>query len=302
MPVFLLAACVYLLAAKRIKIKDAVIALVVYLLVAWPFITTMAINFLKLDSIKTPFFTIPYFPDSVRSNDILFFSDNIGQQLISNFKQMMNVTLLQRPDLPWNAIDKFGTMYLFSMPFVITGIIALVKDYRKNAGAILALIFLLTGMWCGLTTNGVNINRINIIYYPIIIMAGIGIYFVVKQIKYSHFPIAAAYITAFAIFAVTYFTSYADTMDVYFMKDFQEAVESVKDADADKIYITADSQYEGSRNVSEILTLFRHKTDAEYYQGKKTDADGRTFDEKYVFQSIKNIDIDPNEASEAITR
>ena len=295
MPLFLLAACVYLLVTKRLKIKDAVIALLVYLLVAWPFITTMVINFLKLDSIKTPFFTIPYFPNSVRSNDILFFSDNIWQQLIANFKQLMNVTLLQKPDLPWNAIDKFGTMYLFSMPFVITGIIALVKDYRKNAGAILALIFLLTGIWCGLTTNGVNVNRINIVYYPIIIMAGIGIYFVIKQIKYSHFPIAAAYVTAFVIFAVTYFTSYADMMDGYFFKNFNEAVTSIKDTDADKIYITADSQYEGSRNVSEILTLFCHETDAEYYQGKKTDADGKTFNEKYVFQSIKNIDIDPNE-------
>ena len=255
----------------------------------------MAINFLKIDSIKTPLFTIPYFPDSVRSNDILFFSDNIWQQLAENFKQMMNVTLLQRPDLPWNAIDKFGTMYLFSMPFVITGIVALVKDCRKNAGAILSLIFLLTGMWCGLTTDGVNVNRINIIYYPIIIMAGVGIYFVIKQIKYSHFPITAAYVTAFVIFSVTYFTSYAETIEAYFMKDFQEAVESVKDTDADKIYITADSQYKGSRNVSEILTLFRHDIDAEYYQGKTTDANGKTFDEKYVFQSMENIDTDLNE-------
>ncbi len=294
MPVFLLAACIYLLVTKKLTIKDALIALGVYLIVAWPFITTMAINFLKLDTIETPFFTIPYFPHSVRSNDILFFSDNIAGQLAANFKSLMNITLLQKKDLPWNDIAGFGTMYLFSMPFVITGIIALIKDYRKNAGAILAFMFLLTGIWCGLTTNGVNVNRLNIVYYPIIIMAGIGIWYVVKQIPRASYGIAAAYIVAFVMFTSTYFTTYADSMKINFFEDFGNAVSSLKDTKSDKIYITADSQYEGASNVSEILTMFYHETDALYYQGKEK-VDGKTFKERYVFKSIKDIKVNPNE-------
>lgn len=293
MPVFLLAACVYLLAAKKLAVKDALIALTVYLLVAWPFIAVMAINFLKLDTVETPLFTLPYFPNSVRSNDILFFSDNIGAQLISNFKSLMNVTLLQKKDLPWNDVAGFGTMYLFSMPFVITGIVCLVKDHRKSAGAVLSLIFLCTGLWCGLTTNGVNVNRINIVYYPIIIMAGIGIAYVIKHIPHSWWGIAAAYAAVFVMFTSVYFTSYAKSMEYYFFKDFGEAVASVKDTDAEKIYITADSQYEGSSAVSEILTLFYHETDALYYQGKSNDE--IPFGEKYTFKSIKDIQIDPDE-------
>ncbi len=301
MPVFLLAACIYLLITKQLSIKDAVIALIVYLVIAWPFITTMAINFLKLDTIKTPFFTIPFFPDSVRSNDILFFSDNIGSQLISNFKSLMNVTLLQKKDLPWNDIENFGTMYLFSMPFVIAGIVSLIKDYRKSGGAVLALIFLLTGLWCGLTTNGVNINRINIIYFPIIIMAGIGIAYTIKWLPLSKWGISAAYLTAFIIFTSTYFTSYADSMEMYFFKDFGNAVSSLKAVNSDKIYITADSQYQGASHVSEILTLFYHEIDAEYYQGK-SDLNSIPFRNKYVFRSIKDIDIIPSEnASYVIT-
>lgn len=299
MPVFLLAACIYLLVTKKLTVKDALIALGVYLLVAWPFITTMAINYFKLSSIETPFFTIPYFPNSVRSSDILFFSDNIGKQLAENFKSLMNITLLQKKDLPWNDIAGFGTMYLFSMPFAVTGIIAVIKDYRKSNGAILALIFLLTGIWCGLTTNGVNINRLNIVYYPIIIMSGIGIYYVIKNIKFSQWGIAAAYLAAFVMFASTYFTSYAKSMDAYFFKDFGRAVTSLKNSDADKLYITADSQYVGSSNVSEILTLFYHETDAEYYQGK-TDNGEVPFKDKYTFASISNININPNENAEYV--
>lgn len=301
MPVFLLAACIYLLVTKRITIKNALIALAVYLLIAWPFILTMAINYFKLDTIETPFFTIPYFPNSVRSNDILFFSDNIWEQLKANFKSLMNVTLLQKKDLPWNDVQNFGTMYLFSMPFVIIGIAAVIKEYRKIPGAVFVIIFLLTGMWTGLMTNSVNINRINIIYYPIMIMAVIGIYYVIRLIPYSKWGIAAAYAAAFILFVSTYFTSYADITDVNFFKDFGEAVASLKDSDSDRLYITADSQYEGSSNVSEILTLFYQDIDAQYYQGKTDDGE-IPFKQKYVFKSIKNIKVNPDEnASYVIT-
>ena len=79
-----------------------------------------------------------------------------------------------------------------------------------------------------------------------------------------------------------------------FFKDFGDAVASVKNSDADKFYITADSQYTGASNVSEILTLFYHETDAKYYQGETPEGE-LPFDEKYTFKSIKDIDIDPSE-------
>ena len=301
LPVFLLAAFIYLMIKKELSVINAVIAFVVYMLIAWPFILTMAINFFRIDTIELPFCTIPFFPDSVRSNDILFFSGDVLKHLSENVKSLLNVTFLQKKDLPWNDIANFGTMYLFSMPFVITGIIALIKEHRKSTGAVLALIFLLTGIWCGLTTNGVNVNRINIIYYPIIIMAGIGICYVIKWISLADWGIAAAYLAVFIIFSTTYFTSYADSMEYYFFKNFGDAVTSLKDSDSDKIYITADSQYRGATAVSEILTLFYHEIDAEYYQGKTKNND-IPFKDKYTFKSIKDIDIIPGEnASYVIT-
>ena len=299
MPVFLLISCIYLLVTKKLRIIDAVIALIVYLLVAWPFIAVMVINFFKLDSIETPLFTIPYFSESVRSNDILFFSDSFFAQLKENIKAMLDVTLLQKKDLPWNDIEGFGTMYLFSMPFAVTGIIALIKDHRKNTGAVLSLIFLITGILAGILTNSVNINRINIVYYPIIIMSAIGILYVIEYLEPVQWGIAVVYCTAFVVFCGTYFTTYAKSMESYFFKDFGDAVSSLKDSDADKFYITADSQYEGASNVSEILTLFYLDIDAHYYQGK-TEENGLTFDEKYTFKSIKNINIDPSENAEYV--
>lgn len=295
-PLFLFFACVYLLSGKKVTWADAGLALAVYLLVAFPFIMTMAINTFHWDSIETPFITMPAFPDSVRSNDVLFFTDHKFQQLKANLTAMLNVTLLQTKDLPWSDMEGFGTMYLFSMPFAFAGLVSLIKDHRKTPGAILALFFLLTGVWCGAITGSVNINRLNIIYYPIIILTALGICFVVRHVPLPRlgYGMAAAYLLAFGLFSHAYFTDFAATADIFFFKDFTQAVASLKDCGADKFYITTE-YYRGAASSGEILTMFYHQIDAEYFQGKTTPPGELPYREKYTYSSISDVAIDPTE-------
>ncbi|MCD7826437.1 MAG: glycosyltransferase family 39 protein [Clostridiaceae bacterium] len=291
MPVFLVMACVYLLVTKRIRIPDAVLCALVYVLVGGPFILVMMINFFQWDTIETPLFTLPYFSESIRSNDILFFSEEIGTQLVENIKSLLNVTLLQVKDLPWNDIEGFGTMYLFSMPFVVLGLVSLWKRYRKNPGAILLFFFLLTGILCGILTNGVNVNRINIIYYPIMILAGLGIFEAVRWFWVSRWCLLAVYAVSFCLFANTYFTTYAAEIRGYFHGDFGDALEAVEDAEVDKYYIT---NYCDASDLTEILILFHHEIDAEYFQGK-TDQGELPFAEKYTISDMSQITVNPEE-------
>lgn len=292
MPVFLFAACIYLLAAKKVSVADVLLSAAVYLLVAWPFIAVMAINFFGWDTIETPFFTLPYFPDSVRSNDILFFSPGKLSQLMENFKAMFRITALQAKDLPWNDVRNFGTMYLFSMPFAVLGLGGLLYEFRKKAGAVLLLLFLGTGIWCGLTTNEVNINRLNIIYYPIIVLAGIGIYNVVRMISLPRlkYGIAAAYAVLFLLFAREYFTGYAVDINAQFEKNLGDALSSLKESDAEKIYITA-----ANRKVTEILTMFWCDIDAEYFQGRTTPEGMLPYSDRYQFHEPGELTLDPAE-------
>lgn len=95
---------------KWIKIKDALISVGVYVLISWPIYLTMIINTFKLKTIKTPFFTMAYFKDSVRSQDILFFADDKVTQLKANVKALINV-LLQKDDLPWNTVTGFAQCF-----------------------------------------------------------------------------------------------------------------------------------------------------------------------------------------------
>ena len=300
MPLFLLMACIYLLVKKEVNIPEALLALVVWLAISWPFILVMFINFFKLETIEIGPFTLPFFPDSRRSSDILFFHDpkySFIIQLLYDIKCLLLVVFVQAPDKPWNSMPAYGTIYLFSMPFVLLGLGWTLLQFRKNSAAALLILFYVTGLWCGVCTIGVNVNRINIIFYPQIIFAALGIYLTVRS--FAALPlragIAAVYMAAFVMMCFSYFGEYSQILDHYFYKDFGSAIQSLKDDDAEKLYITSMTNDGDRPNISEILTLFYHETDAEYYQGKTCPEGLLPFDERYTFAPMEDIDIDPEE-------
>ncbi len=298
-PVFLLAVCIYYVARKRMRLTDMLISAGVYLAVAWPFLLTMAVNFFKWDTITLPFVTIQYYPASVRSNDILLFSAEPGKQLLQNIKSLLNTTLYQKKDLPWNDIDGFGTMFLCSMPFVFAGFAELFRHKTKGAKG-LVLFALLTGIWVGLLTNGVNVNRINIVYYGIMMFAVLGIYFTVREIKYLKWSNLCIYAVLGVMLVSTYFTTYADAIKGQFYYGFGEALAVAEKSEADKLYITADAQGKGYANVSEILTMFYDKTDAEYFQGKTNVNNGKEllpYKQRFTYVSMSS-DVAKRGASE----
>ena len=287
-PAFLAAAAVYYIIKKRLDIKTVAISVGVYLLIAWPFLLTMMVNFFKWDTIKLPFVTIQCFSDSVRSNDILLFSDQFITQLGSNFRSLMNTTFLQKKDLPWNDIAGFGTTFLCSMPLFIAGIAGIIS-VKSDGVKSLAVFAILTGVWAGLLTNNVNVNRINIIYYGVMMFEAVGIYFVITELKYSKWAMAAIYAVLGIMLVSTYFTSYADEIGRYFYYGFGDALAEAEDSGAERIYVTADAQGKGYRGTSEIITMFYDKTDAKYFQGKTNVNNGREcwpYDQRFIYESM----------------
>lgn len=295
-PVFLLAACIYMLVKKVIQLKDAGICIGVYVLVAWPIYTSMVINTLRLKTIKTPFFTIPFFPDSVRSQDILFFADNKWEQFQSNVKSMFSV-ILHGDTLPWNTIEGYGTIYICFLPFILLGIYLVIHMFRKEenpvkkTGLICLLFFFGTGILAGLITANVNVNRINIIMYPMIIFAALGIYFVYLNKQKLAYVILPLYLFLGAMFIHSYFTSFAENIRYTFFEGFIDSVQDLEEHSDCQIYcITPDSQYEGASNVSEILTLYALQIDAEYYQGKE-DGGEPPYQEKFYYCNASATDV-----------
>lgn len=273
-PVFLLAVCIYYMIKKKITWKETIISAVIYLVIAWPFLLTIMVNFFKWDTIKLPFVTIQLFSDSVRSADILLFSKEPFKQLGINFMSMLNTTILQKKDLPWNDIEGFGTMFLCSIPFMIAGIAEIFRT-KTNSAKALVVFALLMGVWAGILTNNVNVNRINIVYYGIMMFIVLGICFVIREVKYTKWVNLVIYAELGVMLVTTYFGSYADLIKDQFFYGFGEALIETENSGADKIYVTDDAQGKGLATVSEILTLFYDKTDAKYFQGEKNTNNGK---------------------------
>lgn len=300
-PVFLLVSCILLLLSRRISWKQAMLSMAVYFGISWPIYGTMLINFMGWETVRLPFTTMAFFPESMRSGDILFFSQRPLEQLWLNGRTLWRQVFLQKPDLLWNALDDFGSLYHCSMPLVLTGagitVYHAVKGEKKiRISCMLLLVYWGTAVLTGLFINYVNINRINIIFYSHLAFAGIAAYTVIKEWRRLAAGLAAVYGLMLILFLNQYFTDWAERMESCFFADFIEAVEYAGDLEADYYYITPDSQSDGSWWVSQILTMYAVKMDAKYFQGETNIFRGTeiSYDDRYHFYNASGDLIHDN--------
>ena len=295
-PFFLLAAALLLLRVKKVTGRECMVCILIYFGISWPVYGTMLINFMKWETVSLPFVTMPYFEESIRSGDILFFAEDMGEQLLINLKALLRVVFWQREDLPWNSMKEFGTMYQCTMPFILLGGVLVFRramnrgawtEQRIGAGLLCAFWFF--GILTGLLINSVNVNRINIIFYVHIIFAAVGIEFAVRKWKTLLFVTGAVFLIHYTCFCTQYFTRWSEEIDRAFYGDFVRALEYARNCESDYYCITPDTQFEGARQVTEIITLFVFEIDAKYYQGENAGAEkeGRTaeipYEEKFRY-------------------
>ena len=268
-PLFLVLAVLTL----RIPFRRVLLCVGLYLGLSWAIYGTMLINAMGWEGLSLPFVTLPYFPASVRANDLLFFSTDVLFQLRQNLRALWRVGFLQSPDLIWNAIDGFGTVYLCSAPLLLLGLHRCVRSAvrEKNAAARLLLLYWLCGLFLGLCVDNVNVNRLNILFYANSLLIVQGMEGLLSFRRESAAALLACYGLLAGLFFTQYFSSWAKQMESVFYADFLDAVSWAGTLDSEQYYITPDTQFTGSANVSEILTLFALKTDALYFQGKTSD-------------------------------
>lgn len=329
-PVFLIVYAAWCLWKKQIPFKDIVISVVIFAAVALPEIITMAINMFGGSTIETPFFTMSFFPESIRSNDILFLNftfEQLGKNILTMFKKVF----LQTPDHLFNTIPEFGPLYHVSIPFIFIGIVQFTrklfkeKDIKKQTIYLALWGFLISGIWVGLITKEVNVNRINIIFYPLILLCAYGIYEVLNRIQKlcakkakkadDLEPIAGGlngigriavrfviivYSVCAVLFFKTYFTSFAEDIQVYFNVDFLDiTAEADVLEEYDSLYITGNMHWQYNLSMAEILTQYSCKIDALYYQEASNDTGGRTllpYSERYHYVDMAKHDFADKDA------
>ena len=212
-PILLLALAIYLRRKKKISIPDLIICIVIFSVLAMPIILMFAINILKPnESIFLGNITIPYYESLSRTDDMLFFSPNILVQLFINIGFTVLMILGEFDGCVWNSSLIFGTAYHITLVLVIVAIIIKIKNkashihfdlldvfssttdsiqgtangdvnLQDNFPRFLILSWLCTSIFTGVVINQTNINRLNTIWYPLIILATFALYYFYNYLK-----------------------------------------------------------------------------------------------------------------------
>lgn len=282
-PLFLIALAVYLIINKKVTVKDLIICILIYIAVSMPIILMYIVNFFRLEDIQIGPITIQYFKNAVRTNDMLLFSNNILQTLVHNINNLIKIIFIQYDKLPWNGIEEFGTIYSFSLIFFIIGLIYLIKKNSdfNNTSSYIIKIWLIASIILGLNISDVNINRLNIIWYPMLILTGYGIYKVcasVKNDKKIIYMIALIYCILFISFNYKYYTNHINIIETSFCwsNGIKTAIEYSIDSDKQKIEIDKDALKNGA-----VPIYVRYVS--EFYNNKTKD---------YSYTEITNIEED----------
>ena len=191
-PIFLFICAIWLLIKKKMNVKRLLVCILIFIIFSIPIFLMVIVNLFKLQNIQIGNITVQNYSYVSRTRDMLIFSNDFFRCLVNNVRILFKVVYTQKDGLVWNSFEGSGTLYLFSLPISLFGIIKLV--YRKEKcnsedneynqfGKVLLILWLIISLLCGILINAVNINRINIIWYILIIFNGIGIYEIISSVS-----------------------------------------------------------------------------------------------------------------------
>ena len=284
LPFILLAQVLYAIVKRRLRFtRYTVIAGVILAILALPAMLFLLVNKDIIGEIRTPFFTIPKLV-AFRENEISL--ANIPE----NLKTMFHILWTQSDGLPWNSTEEYGLLYHISAPFTISGLIAVLvppvirfrkwlnrgiatgnwksKNEKKSTepGTISLSFFLIVWLLAGLVVGAlisVNVNRINLIFPPLIALTAYGLYMVFAHFTWIRerlvwLPVLV-YLFMFVRFEMYYFTDYKDEVNEHFCVGIEETMNYLNNelAPFEHVIITP--------NISYARVLFYDKTDLNTY-------------------------------------
>lgn len=227
-PLFLLSG-VALFWKKIPKNRYTVFFLLLLFFLALPLLLFVCINLGWMEEIRTPLFSIPKL--------VAFRGEELDPAHFgANLKKLAEMVLLQYSEQSHVTSELVGTYYLFTTPFLITGVIlhviSLCKNY-KNGDNDLQYVFLIwlasAGFMCLLLEN-ITVIHTNMLHIPIIFYGVYGIVRVADYLKNKW--IIPAVVLFFGVSFLLFWRDYAASQpnSRYFVDErADEALERAKE-------------------------------------------------------------------------
>lgn len=300
-PLFLLILAIYLLKTKKIKVRDILISIVIYLTISMPILLMYFINFFQLETIKIGQISIPFLPEFQRMSDILIFADNIPSQLCENISNMLTILVLQTDGQVWSAIPFFGATYCISLIFLVYGIYYYFckkkRDIKDTSAIPIIYIWILVALGIGISIKELTIYKINIIWYPILILIAFGIdKFLEKikpKIKYINIIIIVIYLILLVSFFIAFNTNYMKDLTGSTLWDsgLVEAIRYVEDKEIDKVLICDNNIYKFLERPK-VFVRFVTNYVIDKYNNEKLEKCDIQYTERYRIINYLEIDWD----------
>jgi asparagine N-glycosylation enzyme membrane subunit Stt3 len=191
-PVFLTCALPVLIYYKKSSLKNTSLGLVVFTLITTPIILFIIVNTFRLSTIHIGPLTAPRMPAQARYELLAaVFNRNPFASLSANALGFLKLLVIQSDGLLWNVLDPYGYFYTITFPLALTEAIFLIPTRKRatnKAEKLLLLSWLIASVSIGVMQPA-NINRINLIFIPLILCISV---FLVKLYKnYKHISLVA---------------------------------------------------------------------------------------------------------------
>jgi len=262
-PLFVGCASAILYLSKRVSRGRLVAGISILLLVGAPVGLYVLVNSLKLDTMHLGMITIPRLPSKPHYEAVgAVFQLRFFQSLAHNFWILLKVLWSQTDRLFWNSFGSYGYFYRYTFPLAIAGGVGLLLAQAKSEHRpekMLLLAWLGACIPIGLLEE-ININRINIIFIPLILCMAYPLTWLEGRLKPLRWLLVGALLVGFAVFTRDYHSEgYRQEAREIFYADLVNAIGSARQAGQGPICVI------GKVNMPYIYAMFAEQTDPANY-------------------------------------
>lgn len=253
LPVFL-PICIYIIHPKLRRLLPAA---AVFGAIALPAAATQLINIFDLKQLTVLGITLPSLTQARQSATTILGCDMPVKGALANLYNFFKLLITQSDGLISNSMPGWGIYYFFGLPLIILGITAFIRTYKSKSLfpdrqpkpewliAAAALACLPSAALCS-----VNINRINMVFIPLIYFMALGLWQLGLFLKGFAPAVLAALALCFTLFLGAYWTRYQQDSSSLFYDGFGQAVEFAASRGAETEY------YDVDVNMPYIYVLF----------------------------------------------
>jgi hypothetical protein len=233
LPPFLVFAVLWL--RKSLRPVSFLVSFGVFVLIALPISLCQLRNALGLPETTFLGLTLPALTETRQTATSVFGGGGIKAAL-GNFGSFLGILIKQSDGLPYNAASG-GLYYFFGLPLAAVGIVKSVLSLKDAPEETPVLAALLCAFLCAFLID-VNVNRINMVWLPLIYFISLGLYVVLCKLKKWLMLPVAGILLCFALFISGYCSDFGGSGSPYYFPGLGEAIDYVEAQEPESVFIS----------------------------------------------------------------